>query len=45
MNIRQSYCNNTKGDVFTGPYCLDATTEDHFSSQKCRKIRDFNVDF
>ena len=53
VNIRQSYCNNTKGDVFIGSLCTSYCRilpwrhcrRDHFSLQKWRKIRDFNVDF
>jgi len=49
----QSYCNNTKVGVFIGPFytscCLIMPwldcRRDHFRLQKCRKIRDFNVDF
>jgi len=48
----QSYC-NTKGGVFIGPFCTSyclilpwlRCRRDHFRLQKCRKIRDFNVDF
>jgi len=53
VNIRQSYCNNTKGDVFIGSLCTSYCRilpwrhrrRDHFSLQKCRKILDLNVDF